>query len=265
MSELDNLGGKKVRQEAQHIESASEDLFDRLAWWYTLCRERLLQDDTESIVQVLVSFGLELNGACVLELGCGPGFYATRIAQRFRLLNVIGVDRSRKLVEHSKVRSRLLNLSNCRFRLGDVRAIPCASGSVEAVIASRLFLVLADRETVMKEVYRVLAPGGLFFIAEPLSQRRAMIPMLVMRALAAVMRLRGLADKGDYGESVEPRVMKPAEFNRLFQLHPWRRVVTWQTKHYQYSVGAKPGSGELSHHPRVVAIEPAGPPSRMSE
>jgi arsenite methyltransferase len=254
---LESLGRKEAQEDAQRTPPDSEDLFDRLAWWYTLCRERLLQDDTESIVQILVSFGLKLNGARLLELGCGPGFYATRIAQRFRLLNVVGVDRSAKLVEHSEARSRLLKLSNCQFRFGDVRAIPCLSASAEAVIASRLFMILDDREAVMAEVYRVLAPGGLFFIAEPVSQRRAMIPLLIMRALAALMRLRGRAKAGDYGEGVHVRVMEPAEFGALFRRHPWQRVVTWQTKHYQYSVCAKPDGESQVSSERLATAGPA--------
>src|SRR5271166_2244826 len=169
---LENLDERDAKVDARFTPSPSEDLFDRLAWWYTVCRERLLQDDTESIVQILASFGLKLNGARLLELGCGPGFYATRIAQRFRLLNIVGIDRSAKLVEHSKARSRLLKLSNCQFRRGDVRAIPFGSASAQAVITSRLFRILDNREAVMTEVYRVLAPGGLLFIAEPLSQGR---------------------------------------------------------------------------------------------
>jgi len=244
---LENFGRNETQEDGRRTPRASVDLFDPVAWWYALCRERLFQDDTESIVQILVSFGLKLNGARLLEIGCGPGFYATRIAQRFRLLNVVGVDRSAKLVEHSEVRRRFLKLSNCQFRIGDVRAIPWPSASAEAVITSRLFMILDDRQAVMAEVYRVLAPGGLFFIAEPLSQQRATVPLLVMRALAALVRLRGRAYAGDDGEGVQVRVMAPEEFSDLFRLHPWQRVVTWQTEHYQYSVCAKPdGKGEVS-------------------
>ncbi|HEX6565969.1 MAG TPA: class I SAM-dependent methyltransferase [Chthoniobacterales bacterium] len=216
-----------------------EGLFDQLGWWYALCRERLLHDDTESIIQILVSFGLALNGACLLELGCGPGFYATRIAKHFRLLNVIGVDRSAKLVEHARARSRLLRLNNCQFFKGDVYALPCPTADAGAVIASRLFMILEDREAVMAEVYRVLAPGGLLFIAEPLSQQRAMIPLRIMRGLAVLMRPRRRADAGDYCEDVQVRVMKPVEFAGLLRTLPWRRIVSWQTKHYQYAVCAK--------------------------
>jgi hypothetical protein len=75
-----------------HERQLSETAFDHLSWVYTLCRERLFQDDTEEIIQILVSFGLNLNGACLVDLVCGPGFYSSRVAKRFRLLNVIGVD-----------------------------------------------------------------------------------------------------------------------------------------------------------------------------
>jgi hypothetical protein len=83
--------------------------------------------------------------------------------------------------------------------------------------------------------------------AEPLSQRRAMIPMLIMRALAIVMRLRGRASAGDYGEGEQLRVMEPAEFGELFKLHAWQR----ESKHYQYAVCAKPVESKArSERPR---------------
>jgi hypothetical protein len=58
---LENLDGREAKAAAQFTPSPSENLIDRLAWWYTVCRERLLQDDTESIVQILASFGLKLR------------------------------------------------------------------------------------------------------------------------------------------------------------------------------------------------------------
>jgi len=217
----------------------NETAFDQLSWVYTLCRERLFQDDTEEIIQILVSFGLNLNGACLVELGCGPGFYSTRVAKRFRLLNVIGVDRSARLVEHGRARARLLRLSNCDFLQTDVRALDLKSGSVEAVITSRLFMMLDHRETVMDEVYRILRSGGLFFIAEPLCQRRAMVPLLIMRSLAYLMRAAGRVKPGEYGENIEVKVLDPEGFGCLLGQHPWQRIVRWQTRHYQYAVCAK--------------------------
>ena len=100
-----------------------ETLFDRVAWFYAICREWFFRDDTEQIIQTLTTHGLRLNNSFLVELGCGPGFYATRIAQRLRLLNVLGIDVSRKLVAHSKARARLMNLSNCAFQVADARSL----------------------------------------------------------------------------------------------------------------------------------------------
>jgi arsenite methyltransferase len=225
---------------------ARETLFDRLSWFYTLCRERIFQDDTESIVQILASYGLVLNGARLIELGCGPGFYATRIAQRFRLLDVCGVDRSQKLVEHSRARARLRKLSNCRFERADVCALPFPHNSVDAAITSRLFMILENREAAMQEAFRVLKPGGLFFIAEPLSPSRAAAPLLTMRLLAALLRGFSQTDRGDYGEDIRLNVLPPPIFQKLLRLQSWARIVSWQTRHYQYAVCAKPGSAEDS-------------------
>jgi arsenite methyltransferase len=222
-----------------HERRLNETAFDQLSWVYTLCRERLFQDDTEEIIQILVSFGLNLNGACLVELGCGPGFYSTRVAKRFRLLNVIGVDRSIRLVEHGRARARLLHLTNCDFLQADARALDLMSSSVEAVLTSRLFMMLAEREAAMNEIYRILRPGGLFFIAEPLSQQRAMVPLLIMRSLAYLMRVAGRVNAGEYGENIQVKVLDPEAFGRLLGLHPWKRIVRWQTRYYQYAVFAK--------------------------
>jgi hypothetical protein len=66
MVRLENLDERDAKSDARFTPSPSEDLFDRLAWWYTVCRERLLQDDTESIVQILASFGLKLKKPATL-------------------------------------------------------------------------------------------------------------------------------------------------------------------------------------------------------
>jgi ubiquinone/menaquinone biosynthesis C-methylase UbiE len=121
----------------------------------------------------------------------------------------------------------------------DVRALAVETASIQAVITSRLFMMLDEREVAMEEAYRVLRPGGLLFVAEPRSQRRAMIPVLIMRALAQLMRSLGRVHPGEYGENIRIKVLETEGFDRLLQLHPWQRTVRWETKHYQYAVCTK--------------------------
>jgi arsenite methyltransferase len=231
-----------------------ETLFDRVAWFYAICRERFLRDDTEQIIQTLTTQGLRLNNSFVVELGCGPGFYATRIAQRLRLLNVLGIDASRRLVAHSKARARLMNLSNSSFQVADVRSLPLADESVDAIITSRLFMILERKEDATEEIFRVLRPGGFFFIAEPLGPIRAKIPLAIMRSLGWLMSLTGKAKTSDDDNNVQVQVLTPSAFSNLIHLQPWERVVQWQSNYYQYAV--------CSRKRLVSEVEMSGPSQR---
>jgi len=57
-----------------------DSLFERIAWFYALCREYLFRDHTQEIVQSLFPVEPPRAGTRLLELGCGPGFYACRLS-----------------------------------------------------------------------------------------------------------------------------------------------------------------------------------------
>ena len=71
-----------------------ESLFDRFPWLYAFCRDHLFRDDTGRIAASLWAAGVPPAGNRLLELGCGPGFYARRLGETFGHLEVTGVDRS---------------------------------------------------------------------------------------------------------------------------------------------------------------------------
>ena len=54
-----------------------------------------------------------------------------------------------------------------RFTVGDARALAQPDGAFDCVLASRLLMVVPEREAVLAEARRVLAPGGILLIAEP--------------------------------------------------------------------------------------------------
>src|SRR5438309_9860990 len=73
---------------------STDSLFERVAWLYAFCRERLFRDDTDLIIAALWQNQTPPPGIKVVELGCGPGFYSRKLARRFPQIAVIGVDRS---------------------------------------------------------------------------------------------------------------------------------------------------------------------------
>lgn len=72
----------------------ADSLFERVAWLYAFCREHLFRDDTERIVKALWQNKPPIAGLQIIELGCGPGFYSRKLAQRFPHIIVTGVDSS---------------------------------------------------------------------------------------------------------------------------------------------------------------------------
>ena len=216
-------------------------LFDRCAWLYAFCREHLFRDDTDRIASALWS-GAPPVGSTVLELGCGPGLYARRLAERFGQLRAIGIDRSERQLRRARARAAARGLASCRFEQGNVLALGWPSESVDAVIASRLFTVVAERERALAEMHRVLRPGGRCFVAEPCSMLRATLPLLAMWLVAGVLG-PGDGNLGGYHEPRRAAVLTADRFGGLIESQPWRRVWLWQDVGYRYAVCEKdPGS-----------------------
>lgn len=229
---LDFAGAASVAVEK---EGASPDsLFEHFAWLYIFCREKLFRDDTERMIGALWPDGKPGPGEKLLELGCGPGFYSCRLAERFRQMTVRGVDRSPSQLKWAREKTRALGLNNCRFESDNVLDLSYAEESFDVLIASRLFTVLPDRRRAVAEMYRVLRPGGRCFIAEPRYAFWASIPLITMWLLAGITHFRN-----GYREPSRARVLSALEMDRLCASQPWRAMKTWQEGRYRYALCEK--------------------------
>lgn len=210
-------------------------IFERHPRLYAFWREHLFRDDTERICRDLWPDASPPPGSVVLELGCGPAFYARRLAARFPSVRVVGLDRSEAQVHLALQGVARQGLPNCSVMVGDACALPLATASVDAVVVSRLLTVIGDREATITEVHRVLRPGGRVFLAEPRSSFRARLPLAAMRladGLSGAARRAGAFAAG--GESVQ--VMNAQAFSTLTDRQPWASVRRTADRWYQYAV-----------------------------
>lgn len=218
-----------------HIGRGNHDsLFERVAWVYVFCREHLFRDDTERIIAALWPGGRPSAGTQLIELGCGPGFYSCRLAERFSDMSVIGVDRSESQLRWARERAGALGLSNCRFRRINALHLSYADAEFDIVLASRLFTILPEQNRAVAEMYRVLKPGGRCFIAEPRFAFRASIPLFAMWLLAGLNRSRN-----GYREPFKATVFSAHAFENLFPAQPWKKITVWQEGRYQYALCEK--------------------------
>jgi ubiquinone/menaquinone biosynthesis C-methylase UbiE len=213
---------------------SADSLFERVAWLYAFCRERLFRDDTDRIISSLWQTQGPASGTRVIELGCGPGFYSRKLARRFPQIAVTGVDRSQSQVRSARQRAAAENVSNCVFERVNALALPCADASFDILIASRIFTVLPDHKRAVSEMFRVLKRGGRCFIAEPRHEIWASIPLIAMWLLA-----RMIHSGNGYREPKKATVLEAESFTNLFRQQPWKSVHTWQDGRYQYALCEK--------------------------
>jgi len=150
----------------QNGQGDHDSLFEHVAWVYVFCREQLFRDDTERIIAALWPGRRPRAGTQLIELGCGPGFYSCRLAERFSEISVTGVDRSESQLRCARERAGALRLSNCRFQRINALNLSYADAEFDIVLASRLFTILPEQDRAVAEMYRVLKPGGLVLIVD---------------------------------------------------------------------------------------------------
>ena len=211
-----------------------ESVFERCSWFYALCRERLFADHTAEIARSMRPLLTGVRRPLLLEVGCGPGFYSSRLASLFPQFDVVGVDPSDRLLTRARQRARRQKLENCRFLRARAQQLSEFPAAVDFVIASRLFLILPNRRSALESIYVSLRPKGMLFIAEPLSPLRAAIPLIVMRTMQAISGAG--APRQD---AASCRVLNRMQFEDFVASQPWRRVRHWADGHYQYALCEK--------------------------
>jgi ubiquinone/menaquinone biosynthesis C-methylase UbiE len=221
-------------EEEAATDVSADSLFEHFAWLYIFCREKLFRDDTARMIRSVWPSGKPNPGEKLIELGCGPGFYSRRFAERFREISILGVDRSPNQLNWAREKARDLKLNNCRFQSDNVLDLSHPDNSFDVLIASRLFTVLPHRDRAVAEMYRVLQAGGRCFIAEPRFAFWASIPLFTMWLLAGITRF-----KNGYREPSKAKILSSRELNRLFATQPWRQIKTWQEGRYQYALCEK--------------------------
>ena len=100
-----------------------------------------------------------LEPGTVLDAACGTGRYSGHLADRGH--HVIGVDQSEDMLAIARGK-----LPQAEFRRGDLRSLPVADQSVDAVVCALALVHVSDLTAAMAEFGRVLRPGGRLIVSD---------------------------------------------------------------------------------------------------
>jgi SAM-dependent methyltransferase len=118
-----------------------------------------LQSEVLELVSAGVPAGALKRDTHVLEIGCGPGNFTFVLAEAG--FNAIGLESYAALVELAREKRRAKRLANLAFRHGDLAdGAGIREASFDEVVSIHSLYVHPQPETLLKEAYRILKPGG---------------------------------------------------------------------------------------------------------
>lgn len=168
-----SVSGDKIRQR-----------YDRLAPWF---------DSLEGFLEGLIFRRLrkrlwaQVQGEHVLEVGVGTGKNFAFYPDRARMT---AIDFSPKMLEQAK-RKRERKQLDVHLDLMDVQSLAYADNSFDTVIASFVFCSVPQPRKGLKEIYRVLKPGGQLLLLEHVLSSNKMVAKLMNLLNPLMVRLVG--------------------------------------------------------------------------
>ena len=143
----------------------------------------------EMVVDAILAFdeanlrqGMKYPREQLVDLGCGTGLTGELLRSKYNDASVVGVDLSKRMAHMA--RSRMMKEGNGELVYSDVQQMDAVlflkglqDASVDAILASDVFIYIGDLESIFQEAERVLVDGGLLiFTVESTTEGMKLLP-----------------------------------------------------------------------------------------
>ncbi|MBS1816937.1 MAG: arsenite methyltransferase [Acidobacteria bacterium] len=155
-------------------------------------------------------------GQVVLDLGSGGGIdvllSATRVGPTGK---AYGLDMTDEMLALARENQQRAGVTNVEFLKGTIESIPLPDNSIDVIISNCVINLSADKDTVLREAFRVLKPGGRFAVSDVVV--RGEVPAEVRRSMELwVGCIAGALEEKDFAARLQA-----AGFEGV-GIEPWR-------------------------------------------
>ena len=188
-----------------HHDEYGETFVAGLEWMWG---EGYLSPGGEEEVARIVA-GVPIEGARVLDVGCGIGAVDVLLVERFGAAHVTGIDVEAPLVEKTTARVEAAGLADrISIRMVSPGPFPFEDEAFDVVFSKDSMIHIPDKRALYQDIHRVLAPGGWMAVSdwfgnglEPTSAMREWLDVVGLtfrlesiEASAALVSACGFAD-----------------------------------------------------------------------
>jgi demethylmenaquinone methyltransferase / 2-methoxy-6-polyprenyl-1,4-benzoquinol methylase len=169
-------------------------MFGRIARRYDLANRLLSLGFDTGWRRRLVAAVLRESPADVLDLATGSGDVAFALGRRAPAVRILGMDFCAPMLDQARRRKAAAAPAhgNVRFAEGDGMALPLPDSGFDAVTISFGLRNMPDRAVSLREIRRVLRPGGRLLVLEFSQPLRAFRPLYFFYLERILPRLAGI-------------------------------------------------------------------------
>ncbi len=119
-------------------------------------------DEIDKIIE-----DINVSNKSVLDIGCGCGGAAIHLINKYGVKSVLGIDIEPLVIIRAQELAKKYNVSNItEFRCVTPGPLQMPDNSIDLVFSKEVFLHITNKKNLMKDIHRVLKPGGIIAVSD---------------------------------------------------------------------------------------------------
>jgi len=162
---------KFIKPKFEHKKSYLIPSVDKENWedasWAYYSRNPLIREIYFSRLRKVLEMADEKRGQKILDLGTGSGVLIPSLGKYNK---VYAIDREKMFIKKAKKIAKMSNVKAICIRQDISSKLPFKNSFFDAVFCVSVLEHIEDLDKVMKEVKRIIKPGGLFIVGLPIER-----------------------------------------------------------------------------------------------